>query len=187
VDAHHKDDDGQHVSSTKKMFGLMTPWGFGRARKYEREDERTLGQHLADRGGDGDYGLHAENARTFSNRAAHTRRGPRSRTFALAPTAAAQFAVGASALIERWAPKSQLARPGVCALSLSGCALSLSKGTIPKGATASGRKAPRNSRSVMTRASPFLPHDSRPEPGCRQSAPTELVTPTPNGPGRSNR
>jgi hypothetical protein len=53
------------------------------------------------------------------------------------------------------------------------------EGHIPKGAIASGRKATRNSRNLMTRASPFLPHGSRPRAGMQTVSPTELVTPTP--------
>ena len=47
------------------------------------------------------------------------------------------------------------------------------EGRIPKGATFN-RKARRKSRKMITRASPFLPHRSRPRAGMQTVNPTEL-------------
>jgi hypothetical protein len=120
------------VSRTKKILCLMTPRGLAMSASRNASTSEPWVSIWPTELGMGITVFRPENARTFRNRAAHTSRGPRSREFALAPTAAARFAVGASVLIERWAAASHSERPLVCALSLSLFALSLWKGELAK-------------------------------------------------------
>jgi hypothetical protein len=110
MDADYERDDGHDREQHQERWVLIAPRGLASAPAGTRYD-CTLSGHLADRGWDGIKVCRPENARTFRNSAAHTRRGLRRKPSALAPTTAARFAVGASVLIERCAPGTQLERP----------------------------------------------------------------------------
>ena len=87
------------VSSTRKRFGLITPRGFAisaNTKAKMRAPWVTIWPIVV---GMGMRVGSPENARTFTNKAAHTRRGLRSNACAPVP-ATAPFAGSASVLIE---------------------------------------------------------------------------------------
>ena len=100
------------VSSTMKRFGLITPWGLASSASRKATMSAPWVTIWPTVVGMGIKVGNPENARTFTNKAAHTSRGLRSRAFARAP-ATARFPGSASVLIKRRAPETRAERRGV--------------------------------------------------------------------------